>query len=124
MSRIFSDQFTVSQVISVPDGDSFRCTLANCPGILGDRVRVRIAEIDTPEMAASSVQERNLAIRARGFLAKMIQEATVIRLSRCRRDKYFRILAAVECDGVDVASELIRHGHARRYTGGPRGKWS
>lgn len=123
MSRIFDDQFVVSKVISVPDGDSIRCVIGNCPGILGDRIRVRVAEIDCPEMAAPSVQERNLAMKARGFLAKLINDATVIRLHHCRRDKYFRILAAIECDGVDVATELIKNGHARRYTGGPRGKW-
>jgi tRNA G10 N-methylase Trm11 len=38
-------------------------------------------------------------------------------------NKYFRILADVYVDGVNLADELIQHGHAKSYDGGTKSSW-
>ena len=40
-----------------------------------------------------------------------------------QRGKYFRILADVYVDGISLADNLIKAGHARVYDGGKRLGW-
>ena len=46
-----------------------------------------------------------------------------MKLKNMKRGKYFRIIADVEVDGVDLGSLLIEEGLARPYSGGKRGEW-
>lgn len=41
---------TVEEVTSIYDGDTFRCNIQVYPAIIGERMGIRIAGIDTPEM--------------------------------------------------------------------------
>ena len=54
----------------------------------------------------------------------MLQQAARIELRNVARGKYFRIVAEVFADGVNVAAALLEAGHAVSYTGkGPKHKW-
>jgi len=52
---------TVSKLISVYDGDTFRVDINSLPPILGKNIPVRVAGIDTPEIQGKCFYEKNLA---------------------------------------------------------------
>ncbi|SFG08636.1 nuclease homologue [Novosphingobium sp. CF614] len=99
---------------SVHDGD----TLRTCAG-----ERVRIANIDAPEMPDSPKCtgrtrrgwcDYRLAERSRDALAGLLA-ASPARLRRIGRDKYGRTLAIVTVNGQDAGEYLIARGLARRW---------
>ena len=79
-------------------------------------LKVRVRNIDTPEMDAVSPFQRDVALHARNYARKMLREAGEIRLEDVKgRDKYGRLLARVVVDGKDVGSYLLRKGLARPW---------
>lgn len=115
---------TVSAVVDVYDGDTFRVMIAGWPPLAGDSISVRVAGIDTPELRGTRGRERDLARKARLFTQNRLQRASTVTLRNMRRDKYFRILATVYVDSLSLGDELIRVGLAREYHGkGPKSRW-
>ena len=53
----------------------------------------------------------------------MLCHADKIKLKNMRRGKYFRIVADVYVDGVNLAKELNRVGLGKEYGGGTRPTW-
>lgn len=107
------------RILNVIDGDTV--TLM-CPetGI----ARARLTGFDTPERySPQCLAEFVAAERATWALRTMIQKADRIRLSLEGTDQYARALVRLELDGIDVARQMIRGGHARQYGGGLRGTW-
>nr|WP_169475041.1 MULTISPECIES: thermonuclease family protein [unclassified Novosphingobium] len=105
----------------VHDGDTIRCGVE----------RVRIVNIDAPELAGSercsSASRRRLAgsrnpawcdgtlgIRSRDALAALLAQGTT-RIVPVGRDRYGRLLARVVVDGRDAGAYLIGIGLARRW---------
>ncbi len=80
----------------MPDGTSFK------------QVKVRLAEIDTPE------SKQPYGNRARQALSDLTfgQQARVVVQDT---DRYGRTVARVYVGGVDVNAEMIRQGAARAY---------
>ena len=52
---------TVSKVISVYDGDTFRVNIDSLPPIVGKNIAIRVNGIDTPEIRGKCQYEKNLA---------------------------------------------------------------
>lgn len=117
--------FACVKVVSVYDGDTITVTIPGVPPMMGERVSVRIRDIDTAEMTGRKKCEKAMAIRARNWLRARLEKAKRVDLHRIGRDKYFRILADVEADGQSIADELIKAKLAVRYDGGrkPDTKW-
>lgn len=91
----------VSRVRSVYDGDTFRVDIDGLPPLIGVDMPVRIAGIDCPEMRGKDA-DKEAAIAARDALRDLLDNADLIELRNVRRGKYFRIVADVFVDGVDV----------------------
>lgn len=108
---------TVSRVVSVYDGDTFRVDIDEWPGIVGRNMPVRIAGIDTPERRSKCSKEKILAYKARQKLAAILRQGDVV-LKNIRRGKYFRLLSDVFVNGKSVADLMIQSGYAVRYDGG------
>jgi micrococcal nuclease len=106
----------VSRVVSVFDGDTFRCDVDTWPKLFGWKIPVRIAGINCPERknADPSLQEK--AELARRFTDTALTNAKRIILCNVKRGKYFRIIADVEIDGADLGSALLSNGLAVRRT--------
>jgi endonuclease YncB( thermonuclease family) len=125
-AKIYSD-IIVSKVVSVYDGDTMRVNLKNpkgVPSIIADDIPIRFDGIDTPEIRGNSRRLTKIALEARDYTIKRLNEADKIVLTRVQRGKYFRILAEVEVDGVNLNQELIDKGLARPYFGGSKvGLW-
>lgn len=110
-------------VVSVYDGDTLTVDIPGVPPVFGDDVGVRVMGVDTPEMRGGTPETRRLAIQARDRVRGWCPPGGVITLRDVARDKYFRILARVECGGMDVAAGLLRLGLAREYDGGKKREW-
>jgi endonuclease YncB( thermonuclease family) len=115
----------VDEIVSVFDGDTFRCNIKSLPPIIGENISIRVNGVDTPEIRGKSDREKLLAIEAREFVRQVFQDAKIIILKDIQRPKYFRLLADVFVDGVGLGGLLINKGLAVPYDGGTKTKdWS
>lgn len=117
------ENIVVDKVISVTDGDTFKINIAGYPNIIGRHMPIRIKGIDTPEMKDKRPKIKKLARQAKAFAASRLLNGKKILLTNIKRGQYFRIVATVWIDGVNLGDELIKHGLAKRYGGGKKSKW-
>jgi micrococcal nuclease len=114
---------TVSKVISVYDGDTFRADIDSLPPIVGKNIPIRLNGVDTPEIQGKCEYEKDLAIKARDFVRNKLANAKEIKLNNLQRGKYFRVVANVMVDGVSLEQELLDKEFAYKYTGGKKSSW-
>jgi micrococcal nuclease len=128
-----AETLLVKKITSVYDGDTFRAEIANTSDTFRAEIAntsdtfspiaVRVRGIDAPEIRGACETEKRAAIDSRESLKKKLYAAKKIELVNVGRDKYFRLLADVRADNLDLGSYPILGGHARRYTGGKRKGW-
>lgn len=108
----------------VYDGDTFAATVHVDKNTDVD-VRVRLINVDTPEMRGKCPTEIKRANAARERLMKLMPRGTVVELENIKDDKYVgRIDANVVLpDGRDVGRVLINERYGRAYSGGKRESW-
>lgn len=102
------------------DGDTCTFTIPGVHPLLGEKIKVRLRGIDTPEIRGKCKREKALAVKARDALVAMLKGAPRIDLVDVERGKYFRIIATVIAHGLDVGKMMIEKGWARPYEGGKR----
>lgn len=120
---MYAGTATISRIISVYDGDTFRCDLANYPPIIGENIGIRVNGIDTPEMRDKRPEIKALAVKARDYVRKLFAKAQSIELKNLKRGKYFRIVADVYVDGESLTDSMIEMGYAHPYDGGKKQGW-
>jgi endonuclease YncB( thermonuclease family) len=108
----------------VHDGDTLTVTVPGWPAIVSP-ILVRLHGIDAAELSDPRPVEGSFADLARDWLTDLLPPGTAVTLRAVRRDKYSRLLgkitASVDGEQRDVASELLRRGLARPYSGrGPK----
>ena len=113
----------IDEVTSIYDGDTIRVTIRAWPAVAGERVPVRLFGIDTPEMRDKRPRVYDLAKRAKQFSVARLRGAKRIELRQIRRDKYFRLLAEVWVDGLNLSDLLLKAGLAKPYYGGKKVSW-
>ena len=99
----------IGRVVGIADGDTFT--------LLVDRqqLRIRLAEIDTPEKGQAYLK------RARQALSDMIFDRAV-RVVEMDHDRYGRVVGRVYIGSIDVNAEMVRRGAAwvyRKYAKDP-----
>ena len=114
---------TISKVISVYDGDTFRVNIDSLPPIVGKNIAIRVNGVDTPEIRGKCQYEKNLALEARDFVRGKLANAKEIKLTNLQRGKYFRVVANVLVDGVSLEQELLDNELAYEYSGGKKLSW-
>ena len=112
----------VSQVTSIYDGDTFRADIQGLHPLIGSRIGICVAGVDTPEMRGKCEKEKQLARAAKQFTVGMLRSAKRVELHNVKRGKYFRIVADVIIDGKSLTSSLINAGHGVPYEGGSKAK--
>lgn len=92
----------IGKVIAVADGDTLRVLYQ------GGQLKVRLAEIDTPEKGQPYGSRAREGLTALCFRkeARMVEQA---------RDRYGCIVGRVYCAGVDANAAMIRQGAAWVY---------
>lgn len=113
-----------ARVGHILDGDTFSAAVS-LDADTTVSVRVRLRNVDTPEMNGDCEYERTRAIAARDRLSEIIPVGSMVELSNVKDDKYLgRIDANVEnANGADVGEILIREKFGRKYSGGRRKSW-
>ena len=108
----------------VSDGDTFSAQV-NLQDDIKISVRVRIMDIDAPEMNGKCDFEIQGALRAKNRLTELLPIGSIVELSNIKDDKYLgRIDAYVRTsDGTDISQVMIKEKLARRYDGGKRFGW-
>ena len=114
---------TVAEVTSIYDGDTFRANIIGFPTIVGEHMSIRINGIDTPELRGKCPREKVQAKLAKQFTVKHLRSAKRITLKNIKRGKYFRLIADVYVDGVNLAEQLIKNNHAVEYQGKTKKNW-
>jgi len=102
------------RVTCVVDGDTFWL----------EGKKIRIADIDTPEMNGRCPYESNLAVRARDRLQGLLSEGAfhLQPIGGREKDQYGRLLRVVVRDGRSTGDLLVAEGLARTW-GGRREPW-
>ena len=113
----------VSRIVSVYDGDTFKCDINDWPDIVGKSIGIRINGIDTPEMKGTHGELKSLALTAKAMTYTILTDSNEVYLENIQRGKYFRIVADVNCDGQDLATTLIQLNLAKPYDGGTKDPW-
>lgn len=104
-------------VLGVPDGDSLK---VSCP----DRkaaISVRIAEIDAPEIEhkAFHIAEQPGGRESKAALTALCLKQPAV-LHQVATDRYRRMVAKVECNGVNAGEAQARAGHAWAFMAAKR----
>jgi endonuclease YncB( thermonuclease family) len=112
-----------TDVVRVIDGDTFEARVRVWPGLDVD-TKVRLRNIDAPELHARCADELARAQAARAALQTMLA-AGAVTISQVGIDKYGGRVDAVVAtrDTADVSAALLNGGWARSYDGGRRGSW-
>ena len=97
------------QAVQVIDGDTFDY----------GGMRVRIADIDTPEVDGRCAYERDLAAQATDRMAELLDEGPfeLHPVGGRDQDRYGRKLRIVTRDGESLGDVLVSEGLARTWTG-------
>jgi len=104
------------------DGDTCAFNVL-LPAIFGTNIKVRLADVDTPEIAGKCAKEKALAKEARDFLRSQLAGTHVL-LQHVKRDKYFRVEATIIANDVNLNQLMVQKGYAVHYTGsGPKHNW-
>lgn len=97
-----ADTTYTGKVISIADGDTLRVLYRD------GQLKIRLAEIDTPE------RKQPWGIRAKQALSDKVFAQTVNAVE-IDRDRYGKIVGRVYLDGRDINRELVAEGHAWVY---------
>lgn len=119
-AEYYKDEIKDFTVVKVRDGDTFVINIENVPDVFGKNIAVRIRGIDTPELNDKREEIRNIAIKAKEELERLLTSGEKVILYNLGRDKYFRLLASVKVDNIDVAEYLVKEGLAKSYDGGAK----
>lgn len=121
---VMSAHAVPARVGHVIDGDTFS-VLVKLDGDIEISVRVRIRNVDTPEIHGDCEYERNMAARAKNRLAEILPAGAVVELTNIKDDKYLGRIDANVADvaGDDVGARMVREGLGHKYDGGRREKW-
>ena len=103
------------QVLKVVDGDTIYVTVDAWPPLFGTVAKIRLRGIDTPEIRGKCVAERKAAIEARDFVGSVLRKAKLVVLTNMSQGTFFRVVADVIVDGVNLNDLLVRKNMARVY---------
>ena len=81
-----------------------------------ERERIRIADIDTPELDGQCAFETDLATRARDRLVVLLNSES-FEIRRQGQDRYGRTLAVVTNSRGSIGDQLVIEGLARTWSG-------
>lgn len=114
--------FRCVQYVDNYDGDTLTVNIPDVHPLIGTKMSVRIAGVDTAEIKGKAPCEKQMATKARDFVATKLKQAKKIELANIDRDKYFRIVADVMVDGQSITTLLLQNKLAYGYDGGTKAR--
>ena len=131
LASLFLGFCVLKSAVAVPatvdyifDGDTF-AAIVHLEDEIDISVRVRLINVDTPEIHGMCEKEISDALRAKDRLAELIPVGSVVDLKNIKDDKYLGRIDAnvILSDGRDVGEVLIKENLGRAYSGGRRQNW-
>ena len=110
----------------VIDGDTVEFIMPGLPVELGDKLKLRVLGVDTPEKGgrAACPAEAKAGDAATAFSKKVLAEALVVQFEIKSWDKFGgRVLGDIILDGQSLRAQLIANGFAREYFGEAKQSW-
>ena len=105
-----------TKIERVIDGDTVEINIPCLPESL-QKMKVRLKNIDTPEIHGKCDNEKYKAEIAKQVLIEKLQNK-VVELKNCEPDKYFRLNCEIIYDGVkNISSDMIINGYGVVYQG-------
>jgi endonuclease YncB( thermonuclease family) len=114
------------KVTRAVDGDTVEFEAKFLPVELGDKLKIRVLGVDTPEKAprAKCEKEAQMGQAATDYTKKMIAGGKKIQIEIKEWDKFGgRVLGDVIVDGSRVSESLIKNNLARPYHGEAKQSW-
>ena len=114
------------KVTRVLDGDTVEFEAKFLPAELGDKLKIRVLGVDTPEKAPRAQCEKEAAagLAATNFTKNAIANAKSIQIELKEWDKFGgRVLGDVIVDGQKLSELLIKNNLARPYFGEKKASW-
>jgi len=118
-----SENFYDVEYVRNYDGDTITVNINDVHPLLGDNINIRVRGIDTPEIRGKCQYEKDLAYEAKYFVENLLISSNKINLINAERGKYFRIVADVIIDGVNLKDFLLDKEYIKLYNGGTKSKW-
>lgn len=116
---------TPVRVAYIIDGDTFvgDVLLADKTEVMS--VKVRLRNVDTPELHGNCESEIKRAKYAKQRLEELIPKGSIIEIKNVKNDKYAGRIDANVFDSAnrDIGSILIKEKVGRSYNGGKRKSW-
>lgn len=105
------------------DGDTITVTIPGVHAFFGEKAKVRVYGIDSPELKSNAPCETEWGRVAKNLVKAELKHAKFIHLTNLHgRDKYGRILAEVEYDGKNLSQVLLKNHLAVPYFGKTKSK--
>lgn len=102
-----------ARVISVYDGDTITVDIDLGFNLTRSKVKIRLANIDTPEIRGD---QRDEGLKARDALReKILQKDVIVETIKDKTGKYGRYLGIIWLDEENVNQWLISEGYAEKY---------
>jgi len=102
------------------DGDTVTFEIPGVHPLLGKKISIRVAGVDTPEVRTKDKCEKAKARTAKRLVSNELKNAKSIELRNVSRGKYFRIVAEIHYDGKNLKDILIKNDLAYLYDGGKK----
>lgn len=116
---------TPVRVAHIIDGDTFvgDVILADKTEVIS--VKVRLRNVDTPEIHGNCESEIKRALYAKQRLGELIPVGSTIEINNIKNDKYAGRIDANVYDSAkrDVGNVLVKEKVGRAYSGGKRKSW-
>jgi len=108
-------EYNIKEIIKVVDGDTVDILID-----LGFNViykeRIRLANIDTPEVNSRNDQEKLLGNEAKEYLSVWLKNQNILKIKTTKDDKYGRILGEIYGDNDTCINQLlVEKGYAWVY---------
>lgn len=108
-------EYKIKEIIKVIDGDTVD-VLFDLGFNIMFKERIRLANIDAPEVNSKNEQERLIGNQAKEYLSTWLMNQNILRIKTTKDDKYGRILGEIYGnDGACVNKLLVEHGYAWVY---------
>lgn len=115
-----------ARIVDVYDGDTVTVIiLINGSSKAPFRIKIRILDIDTPEIRTKNIMEKEAAILVRDYVSDIILNK-IVALKIIKWDKYGgRMDGHINLNNVCLSKLLLDKGYAKPYDGqGPKPKWA
>ena len=91
------------------DGDTITVQIPNVHPLIGLNIPIRLKGIDAPEIHGENKCEKEKAEEVRAIVNGLLSTGKKIHIVNISRGKYFRIIADVLIDNLNLSSYLLAH---------------